>query len=60
MWLLGVKSVLTRSPDPPSKGIYFRWTPHPAIVTIGDNGDYISVLLYGVLLIYTRVLTLGP
>ena len=26
--------------------IYFRWTPHPVIVTIGDNRDYIRVLLY--------------
>ena len=25
---------------------YFRWTPHPAIVTIRDNRDYIRVLLY--------------
>ena len=23
-----------------------RWTPHPVIVTIGDNRDYIRVLLY--------------
>ena len=44
MWLLGVRRVLTRFPDPSSKGIYFRWTPHPVIVTIGDNGDYIRVL----------------
>ena len=25
---------------------YFRWTPHPVIVTVGDNRDYASVLLY--------------
>ena len=25
---------------------YIRWTPHPVIVTIGDNRDYIRVLLY--------------
>ena len=24
----------------------FRWTPHPVIVTIRDNRDYIRVLLY--------------
>ena len=23
-----------------------RWTPHPVIVTIKDNEDYIRVLLY--------------
>ena len=23
--------------------IYFRWTPHPVIVTIRDNKDYIRV-----------------
>ena len=23
-----------------------RWTPHPVIVTIRDNRDYIKVLLY--------------
>ena len=25
---------------------YLRWTPHPAMVTITDNRDYIRVLLY--------------
>ena len=25
---------------------YVRWTPHPVIVTIMDNRDYIRVLLY--------------
>ena len=25
---------------------YIRWTPHPVIVTIRDNEDYIKVLLY--------------
>ena len=25
---------------------YVRWTPHPVIVTIRDNRDYIRVLLY--------------
>ena len=24
----------------------FRWTPHPVIVTIRDNKDYLRVLLY--------------
>ena len=24
----------------------FRWTPHPVIVTIGDNRDYMGDLLY--------------
>ena len=42
--------------------IYLRWTPHPIIVTIGDNRDCTRVLLYsyyttikgwGVLLKYT-------
>ena len=27
-------------------GEYFKWTPHPVIVTIRDNKDYIRVLLY--------------
>ena len=27
-------------------GRYIRWTPHPEIVTIRDNRDYIEVLLY--------------
>ena len=26
--------------------VYFRWTTHPVIVTIGDNKHYIKVLLY--------------
>ena len=26
--------------------LYFRWTPHPVIVTSTDNKDYIRVLLY--------------
>ena len=43
--------------------IYLRWTPHPVIVAIRDNTDYIRVLLYsyyttitgrGLLLIYTQ------
>ena len=25
---------------------YLRWTPHPVIVAIRDNRDYIRVLLY--------------
>ena len=29
-----------------SAAIYLRWTPHPVIVTITDNRDYIRVLLY--------------
>ena len=27
-------------------GRHIRWTPHPEIVTIRDNRDYIEVLLY--------------
>ena len=27
-------------------GVGFRWTAHPVIVTMGDNRDYIRVLLY--------------
>ena len=43
---------------------YLRWTPHPVIVTIRDNKDYITVLLYssyttitgwGVLLAHTYI-----
>ena len=26
--------------------VCIRWTPHSVIVTIGDNRDYIRVLLY--------------
>ena len=26
--------------------LYLRWTPHPVIVTIMDNRDYIRVLSY--------------
>ena len=46
---------------PERPDIYGRWTPHPVIVTIIDNKDYVRVLLYsyyttiagwGVLLIY--------
>ena len=25
---------------------HLRWTPHPVKVTIGDNRDYIRVLMY--------------
>ena len=25
---------------------WVRWTPHPVIVAIGDNRDYLRVLLY--------------
>ena len=28
------------------KCLDLRWTPHPVIVTIQDNGNYIKVLLY--------------
>ena len=30
-------------------GLFFRWTPHPVIVTIRQNGDHIRVLLYLIL-----------
>ena len=49
--------------------ISLRWTPHPVIVTIGDNRAYIRVLLYscyttitgwGVLLRYHPNNGLGP
>ena len=26
--------------------VYFRWSPHPVIVTLQDNRGYIRVLLY--------------
>ena len=29
-----------------SRALLIRWTPHPVIVTIGDNRDFIRVLLY--------------
>ena len=29
-----------------AKYVDFRWSPHPVIVTIRDNKDYIRVLLY--------------
>ena len=44
-------------------GLYVRWSPHPVIVMIRGNKDYIRVLLYsycttitgwGVLLIYMQ------
>ena len=28
------------------RGEFLRWTPHPVIVTIRDNWDYIRVLLF--------------
>ena len=34
-----------RAPGPGGLGVY-RWTPHPVMVTIMDNKDYIRVLLY--------------
>ena len=34
--------------------IYVRWTPHPVIVTIMDNKDYIRVLLYSYYTTITR------
>ena len=43
----GKKSVLSTTAYCSSKTqVYFRWTPHPVIVTIRDNRDYIRVLLY--------------
>ena len=36
----------THREDLPSHSGCFRWTPHPVIVTIGDNRDYIRVLVY--------------
>ena len=35
---------------------YLRWTPHPVIVTIMDNRDYIRVLLYSY---YTTITVRG-
>ena len=31
---------------PLNSGFYIRWAPHPIVVTIRDNKDYIRVLLY--------------
>ena len=44
-WLIpevmtATQAVLSRS------CVYFRWTPHPVIVTMRDNRDYIRDLLY--------------
>ena len=39
LWTLTTKAVICA-------GLYIRWTPHPVIVTVGDNRDYIRVLLY--------------
>ena len=33
-------------PCPRHLGFRVRWTPHPVIVTIADNRDYIRVLSY--------------
>ena len=38
--------LVPQGPDVPNTMGYFRWTPHPVIVTIRDNRDYIRVLLY--------------
>ena len=46
-------STLTLSPKP-YISIYIRWTPHPVIVTIGDNRDHIRVLLYSYYTTITR------
>ena len=32
--------------DPSMTKALLRWTPHPVIVTIRDNGDYVRVLFY--------------
>ena len=34
---------------------YFRWTPHPVIVTIGDNRDYIGSPLIFLMYHYYKV-----
>ena len=39
---LYVKRRMLRKPE----GEWLRWTPHPVILTIRDNRDYIRVLLY--------------
>ena len=40
-----------------SNAIYFKWTPHPVIVTIRDHRDYIRVLLF---FYYTTIAGWGP
>ena len=40
---IGLASEVTSTP---LSKMYFRWTPHPVIVTVRDNKDYIKVLLY--------------
>ena len=29
---------------PRPEEVWVRWTPHPVIVTIGDNRDYIGIM----------------
>ena len=41
-----VKRVATLGCKAAAAIVHLRWTPHPVIVTIGDNRDYIRVLLY--------------
>ena len=41
---------------PPNYKLWFRWTPHPIIVTISDKRDYIRVLLYSYYTTITGVL----
>ena len=37
-----------------------RWTPHPVIVTIRDNKDYIRVLLYSYYTLNPKPILGGP
>ena len=44
--ILGNPKPYLSNPQKAPKKAYIRWTPHPVIVTIRDNKDYIRVLLY--------------
>ena len=39
-------AALTADSASPELRVHIRWTPHPVIVTIRDNRDYLRVLLY--------------
>ena len=49
MLILGIIGIMEKKMETTiwaHMGLYIRWTPHPVIVTIGDNRDNIRVLLY--------------
>ena len=44
--LNALSALLLSGPERVLLVVLLRWTPHPVIVTIRDNGDYIRVFLY--------------